>query len=79
MIDWILNLLNAASEFLNVLIFNGDSNYSLSGDAYRYRRYKLMCFIDTIFFWQEEHCKNSYLMDVKRAEDFLEEHRSRVD
>ena len=34
----LIRLGDALSQFFNVLIFNGDSNYSISGDAYRFRR-----------------------------------------
>lgn len=34
------------SQLFNVLIFDGDSNYSISGDAYRLKRVRLQQFID---------------------------------
>ena len=65
---------DALSQLLNVLIFDGDSNYSISGDAHRLDRVRLKRFIDWVFFWEEDHCLLSYLNDVRKAEKLVEEH-----
>jgi hypothetical protein len=59
---YLLNLGDATSQWVNALL-GGDSNHSISGDAYRYGRWGLMFAIDTLFktFGQREHCKKAYL------------------
>jgi hypothetical protein len=65
---------DAISQFLNVLLFNGDPNHSVSGDAYRYKRARLQRFIDYLFSpWEDNHCKNSYEHDVSKASRLLRE------
>lgn len=69
--------LDALSQFFNVLIFNGDSNYSISGDAHRLDRVRLKRFIDWLFYFvEQDHCLMSYLNDVRKAEKLVAEHRS---
>lgn len=69
-------LADAASQFLNVLFWNGEANHSVSGDAYRFKRVRLQRSIDRVFtlFGEHEHCLGSYLADVQRAEQLLQEH-----
>jgi len=68
--------IDALSQLFNVIIFNGDSNHSISGDAYRFNRIWLMHKIDYIFSpWEDEHCKKSHLNDVKKASALLREQR----
>jgi len=63
---WPIRLLDAVSQFLNVLLLNGDANESISGRAYR-ENWKAEKFIDTLFFFDPEHCRNAYLSDLARA------------
>ena len=59
---------DATSQWLNVLIFNGDPNYSISGDAYRFKRERLRRIIDWIFHpWEPEHCRTSHENDVAKG------------
>ena len=58
---------DAFSQFMNVLIFNGDPNHSISGDAYRYKRESLRRFIDWVFFWDPDHCRVSHENDIKKG------------
>jgi hypothetical protein len=68
--------LDATSQLFNVLIFNGDPNHSISGDAYRFRRRRLVRVIDYIFsHWEDDHCKKSYYNDVSKASALLREQR----
>jgi hypothetical protein len=70
---WI-RLGDATSQWLNVLIFNGDPNHSVSGDAYRYNRVKLRRFIDILFApFEEDHCRKAYENDVSKARYLLAE------
>ncbi len=59
---------DALSQFFNVLIFNGDPNHSISGDAYRYKREALRKFIDLLFSpFESEHCRKAHEHDVAKA------------
>lgn len=59
---------DAISQFGNVLLFNGDPNYSISGEAYRKKREWLRRLIDALFArWEAEHCRTAYLNDVQKA------------
>jgi hypothetical protein len=70
---------DALSQLLNVLIFDGDPNHSISGDAYRYGRKRLVRVIDYIFSpWEANHCQRSYINDVVKASALLREQHVRV-
>jgi hypothetical protein len=72
----LIRLGDAASQFFNVLIFNGDPNHSVSGDAYRFRRHRLRRVIDWLASpWEAEHCKVSYENDVSKAAKLLAEQK----
>lgn len=68
-------LLDATSQWLNVAIFNGDANHSISSDAYRLNREWLRKVIDAVFSRLEpNHCEASYLADIARFRRAVEEH-----
>ena len=70
----LIRLGDAASQFFNVLLFNGDPNYSISGDAYRLKRERLRKVIDWLASpWEKDHCRLSYENDVTKAERLLQE------
>lgn len=74
MIAWLIRLGDAISQFLNVLIFGGDSNHSVSGDAYRFKRERLRRFIDFIFSpFEKDHCYKAHMHDVRKAERLVQE------
>jgi len=61
------------SQTLNVLIYNGSPDETVSGRSYREgsagnqvweRRRKV---IDRLFFWEKNHCRQSHLKDVSFA------------
>jgi hypothetical protein len=67
---------DALSQIFNVIIFGGDSNYSISGDAYRLKRERLRKFIDWLASrWEADHCRLAYENDVEKAAKLLEESR----
>ena len=76
--NYLLRVGDALSQLLNVALFNGQANESLSGRSYRLRRIPswgyLYSFINSVFFWQEDHCKASYDADVTRAGQTLRGH-----
>lgn len=68
----VIRLGDALSQFFNVLVFNGDPNYSISGDSYRFGRKRLMRFVDWLFSpFEKDHCYNAYLNDVRKAKELL--------
>ena len=72
----LIRLSDALSQLLNVLIFDGDPNHSVSGDAYRFKRERLRKFIDWLASpWELDHCKVSYENDVSKAAKLLAEQK----
>ena len=70
----LIRLGDALSQVGNVLIFNGDPNYSISGDAYRRNRPLLRRIIDIIFRpFEADHCRMAYLNDVQKARRLIVE------
>jgi hypothetical protein len=75
----LIKLGDATSQLGNVLLFNGDPNYSISGDAYRYKREWLRRFIDWLASpWEQDHCRLAHENDVSKAERLLQEQRGAV-
>lgn len=65
---------DAISQILNVIIFNGDPNYSICGDAYRYKRERLRRVIDWIASpMEKDHCRTAYENDVAKARRLVAE------
>lgn len=66
-----LQVLIALDQFVNTL-FCGYADETLSSRAYRHAEIKKdrrwpMVIINTLFFWQEEHCKTAYESELERA------------
>lgn len=61
----------ALSELTNAAI-GGHNNETLSGRAYRTKS-KYVPIINSIFFWQVNHCKTSHEDDIEWAKEFLSE------
>lgn len=57
---------DAISQVGNVLLFNGNPNHSISGDAYRYNRPHWMTLANWLFS-DPEHCRKAHLKDVYMA------------
>ena len=70
----IMNILirigDALSQLCNVIFLNGHPNESMSGRAWRTQSkwYKV---IDTILWFDKDHCKMAYENDLKYAEQLL--------
>ena len=67
-----MQFLIALDQLLNAL-FNGWADETLSARAYRRhakktRWYITVKLIDGIFFWQNHHCRNSYLAEQERRQ-----------
>jgi hypothetical protein len=74
MINWFIKLGDALSQFFNVLLFNGDSNHSISGDAWRFNKKRLNKVLDFIFSpFEKQHCYKAHLQDVQKATKLAQE------
>jgi hypothetical protein len=72
--NWLIRLGDALSQFLNVLLFNGDSNHSISGDAWRFKRERTRKVIDFVFApLEKDHCYKAHLHDVRKATRLAQE------
>lgn len=74
MTDWILRVLSAVSQLANVVFLNGHPNESISGRSYR-QNWKLRHVIDTLFWFDPEHCLNSHLNERIWCREMLESNR----
>ena len=74
---YLLRIGDALSQLGNTIL-GGEANESISGRAYREQR-KHMFIIDGFFAWfgDYNHCRESYLNDVKYAGRLLASHRTR--
>lgn len=61
---------DAISQVGNVVIFRGEQNHSISGDAYRYNRPRVMALANWLFR-DPQHCRNAYLKDIWQAERLI--------
>lgn len=57
---------DALSQVGNVLLFDGNQNHSISGDAWRYERKRTMALANWLFR-DDEHCRKAHLKDVFMA------------
>ena len=64
---WFIRLLDSFSQVLNVLLLNGDANESVSGRAYRENWSAAAKILDSVFWFDPDHCSNAYLSDLARA------------
>lgn len=66
-----LQVLVAIDQFVNTLLC-GYADETLSARAYRHAEIKKdrrwpMRVIDTLFFWQDGHCKQAYESEISRS------------
>lgn len=72
---YIVKIGNSLSQLLNVVFLNGEPDECLSGRAYRTDTRWAIVTIDTIFFWDEDHCKSAYMNDLSYAGKVLARHK----
>lgn len=59
---------DAVSQLLNVVLFNGDANESISGRSYREKRKLANKFINMLLSpIEKNHCRLAYITDAVRA------------
>ena len=71
-IRYVTNVAIALSQLLNATVFCGDPNETLSGRCWRENRKVPGLLIDTLFFFQGQHCLHSHLADRILARKILE-------
>lgn len=65
-----MRILESFSRFINCLI--GGSEYeSISARCYREDRIIMMKLINTIFFWQNNHCRGAYNNAIIKMNEYL--------
>jgi hypothetical protein len=73
-LNYFIRIGDALSQLLNVILFGGDSNHSISGDAWRFKRERLRRFLDFVFRpFEADHCYKAHLHDVRKAGRLLRE------
>lgn len=59
------------SAFFNVWWFNGNPDESISARCWREERKTAIKWIDRVFFWETDHCKNAHLIDYDHARELI--------
>jgi hypothetical protein len=78
---YLIRIGDSISQLLNVtLLFGQNANESISGRSYRLGRTRwpwatLKTVINIIFFWQEDHCREAYFADLRRARQLVRDHQ----
>ena len=74
--DYIWNVAQWLSQGLNTVVFAGNPNMTFSARCYVNRDEKVWAtvhkLVNTLFFFQPEHCKQAYETDVKFANMVVE-------
>jgi len=77
MIDWLLRVSAWFSQTINLWLLFGHHDETVSARCYKNRHKKgwrvAYKYINKVFFWQDNHCYESFLDDVKYAEEVLNE------
>jgi hypothetical protein len=73
---YLMGIWSATSQWLNVVLLLGHPNESISGRSHR-EGWKVKKIINAIFFWQVDHCKSAYTNDLKWAQAYTDQHRSK--
>jgi len=71
MFKWLFNLAACFSQFLNCFFFNGWPDETISGRCHRENIYIWEKIINTLFFFQIDHCRKSHEADVEFANMIL--------
>lgn len=65
-------ILICVDQFLNVVIFDGDSDETVSARAYREQQTPKwawrMAMLDRMFFWEVNHCEESFKWELARRD-----------
>jgi hypothetical protein len=73
--NYLLNILVLLSQIINTVFLFGDADMTVSARCYINRdkkswgrAYKI---INTVFFFQENHCRSSFAADIKYAKTVI--------
>lgn len=74
-VNYIYEVLLAVDQLGNAIL-NGDEDMSISARSFvmdaRGKRSWPRKFIDWMFFWQEDHCRNAFISEVEKRIAFLD-------
>jgi len=70
MITYLDSLFRAFSQALNTILF-GDSQESISARCWRKQWTIGVKIINTMFFWQNNHCRGAYSKDLEWAKKYI--------
>ena len=68
---YLYRVFDAISQFVNVVLLNGDANESISGRAHRQGWKTAEALIDTLFFLEPGHCYWAHMNDLARARELV--------
>ena len=75
MVAWLLRVFAWSSQTVNLLLLFGHHDQTVSARCYVNRNCRgwrhAYRTINAIFFWQGDHCHESFLADVRFAKDIL--------
>ncbi len=74
--DYFVRLAGVVSRGINVMLFNGSPDESVSSRVHREGRRRAERWIDRLFFWQKAHCRDSYWWDMERAVWLIAQHQA---
>jgi hypothetical protein len=73
--DYLLNIGEIISQALNAILLAGNPNMTVSARCYLNREkpgWRTAYFtVNKIFFWQEDHCRSSWVSDIVFARQAL--------
>ena len=65
------------------LIITGQNDFTISAWSYvraiRQNKTGFKKFVDWLFFWQEEHCKNALIWELQEASKLIRDYRAEYD
>lgn len=71
MISYFVRIATLASQFINTVFLLGNPDVTVSARCYmnRHKRYWRTAYraINSLFFWQIDHCRSSFCTDVYHA------------
>ena len=73
---YIFRVAASMSQFGNAALLGGWPDETISGRMHRENHHIAKEIINTIFFFQEDHCRQSHLEDVEFSKMILEDERT---
>jgi hypothetical protein len=73
MITYLDNIFRAFTQAINTIVFFGDSQESFSARCWRNQWTVGIKIINTLFLWQNNHCRGAYAKDLAWAKSYINE------